>query len=88
VKGSAAVSRAKVSADGTDVVSHAGVDMLREVADLTGLSSQVTTVLADNYRDPMAIEFRSSGDGLVVEMPLMPILSRRRRPKAPAIPQP
>jgi hypothetical protein len=34
VKGSAAVSRAKVLADGQGVVSHAGVGMLREVADL------------------------------------------------------
>jgi hypothetical protein len=29
------------------VVSHAGAGMLREVADLTGLSSHVTAVLAD-----------------------------------------
>ena len=49
---SAAVSRMKVSADGGGVVSHAGVGLLREVADLTGLSSQVTTVLADTYRGP------------------------------------
>ncbi|WP_407938680.1 transposase [Mycobacterium lacus] len=42
----------KVSADGAGVVSHAGVGMLREVADLTGLSSQVTAVLADTYRGP------------------------------------
>ncbi len=33
-------------------MSHAGVGMLREVADLTGLSSQVTKVLADTYRGP------------------------------------
>jgi hypothetical protein len=52
VNGSAAVSRVKVSADGAGVVSHAGVGMLREVADLTGLSSQVTAVLADTYRGP------------------------------------
>jgi hypothetical protein len=32
----------KVSADGRGVVSHAGVGMLREVADLTGLCRQVT----------------------------------------------
>ena len=37
MKGSAAVSRVKVSADGYGVVSHAGVGMVREVADLTGL---------------------------------------------------
>jgi hypothetical protein len=42
----------KVSADGGGVVSHAGVGLLREVADLTGLSSQVTEVLADTYRGP------------------------------------
>jgi hypothetical protein len=36
-----------VSADGWGVVSHAGAGMLREVADLTGLSSQVTAALAD-----------------------------------------
>lgn len=52
MNGSAAVSRMKVSADGAGVVSHAGVGLLREVADLTGLSSQVTTVLADTYRGP------------------------------------
>ena len=44
------VSRVKVSADGHGVVSHAGVGMLREMADLTGLSEQVTAVLADTYR--------------------------------------
>jgi hypothetical protein len=42
----------KVSADGHGVVSHAGVGMLRELADLTGLSSQVTAALADTYRGP------------------------------------
>ena len=50
MKSSAAVSR--VSADGQGVVSHAGVGMLREVADLTGLSSQVTAALADTYQGP------------------------------------
>ena len=52
MKSSAAVSRVKVSADGHGVVSHAGVGMLREVADLTGLSSQVTAALADTYNGP------------------------------------
>lgn len=42
----------KVSADGAGVVSHAGAGLLREVADLTGLSAQVTKVLADTYRGP------------------------------------
>jgi hypothetical protein len=37
----------KVSADGHGVVSHAGVGMLRELADLTGLSAQVTAAVAD-----------------------------------------
>jgi hypothetical protein len=41
-----------VSADGHGVVSRAGMGMLRELADLTGLSAQVTAVLADTYRGP------------------------------------
>src|SRR6516225_8378411 len=52
VKGSAARSRLAISAEGRGVVSHAGVGMLRELADLTGLSSQVTAALADSYRGP------------------------------------
>ena len=52
MKSSAAVGRVKVSADGHGVVSHAGVGLLREVADLTGLSARVTAVLADTYRGP------------------------------------
>ncbi|KZS72439.1 transposase [Mycobacterium kansasii] len=52
MKGSAAVPRVKVSADGQGVVSHAGVGMLREVADLSGLSAQVSAALADTYRGP------------------------------------
>jgi len=52
VKNIAAASRVKVSADGQGVVSHAGMGMLRELADRTGLSSQVTAVLADTYRGP------------------------------------
>jgi hypothetical protein len=39
----------KVSADGQGVVSHAGVGMLREMADLTGLSAQVSAALVDTY---------------------------------------
>jgi hypothetical protein len=42
----------KVSADGHGVVSHAGMGLLRELADLTGLSSQVTAALADTYQGP------------------------------------
>jgi hypothetical protein len=45
-------SRVKVSADGRGVVSHAGMSMLRELADRTGLSAQVTAALADTYRGP------------------------------------
>lgn len=52
MNGIAARTRVKVSADGHGVVSHAGVGMLRELADLTGLSAQVTTVLADTYKGP------------------------------------
>ena len=52
MKSIAAVSRVKVSADGHGVVSHAGMGMLRELADLTGLSTRVTAVLADTYRGP------------------------------------
>jgi hypothetical protein len=52
VKGIAAVSRVKVSADGRGVVSHAGMGLLRELADATGLSAQVTGVLADTYKGP------------------------------------
>jgi hypothetical protein len=42
----------KVSADGQGVVSHAGLGMLRELADHTGLSALVTAALADTYRGP------------------------------------
>jgi len=41
-----------VSADGVGVVSHAGVGLLREVADLSGLTEQVSMVLADTYQGP------------------------------------
>jgi Transposase DDE domain group 1 len=52
VKNIASASRVKVSADGHGVVSHAGMGMLRELADCTGLSAQVTAALADTYRGP------------------------------------
>ena len=52
MKSIAAVSRVKVSADGHGVVSHAGTGMLRELAELTGLSARVSAVLADTYRGP------------------------------------
>jgi hypothetical protein len=52
VKSIAAAQRVKVSADGRGVVSHAGMGLLRELADATGLSEQVTAVLADTYKGP------------------------------------
>ncbi|EFG76241.1 transposase, IS4 family [Mycobacterium parascrofulaceum ATCC BAA-614] len=52
MKSIAAGSRVKVSADGRGVVSHAGMGILRELADLTGLSTQVTAALADAYQGP------------------------------------
>lgn len=39
-----------MSADGHCVVSHAGMGMLRELADRAGLSAQLTAALADIYR--------------------------------------
>ncbi len=52
MKSIAVAPRVKVSADGHGVVSHAGMGLLRELADLTGLSAQVTAVLADTYKGP------------------------------------
>ncbi len=52
MKDIAVASRVKVSADGHGVVSHAGMGLVRELADRTGLSAQVTAVLADTYRGP------------------------------------
>ena len=52
MKNIAVASRVKVSAGGHGVVSHAGMGMLRELADRTGLSTRVTAVLADTYRGP------------------------------------
>ena len=52
VKRSKRVGRVKVSADGRGVVSHAGVGMLRELAEDTGLAAGVTAVLADTYDGP------------------------------------
>jgi hypothetical protein len=42
--------RVKVSADGTGVVSHAGVGLLREMAVATGLVGGVSGALIDTYR--------------------------------------
>lgn len=52
MKNIAVGSPVKVSADGKGVVSHAGMGLVRELADRTGLSAQVTAVLADTYRGP------------------------------------
>lgn len=52
VKRSKRSRRVKVSADGTGVVSHAGVGMLRELAQDTGLVAGVTAALADTYAGP------------------------------------
>ena len=52
MKSSGSVSAVKVSADGHGVMSHAGTGMLRERADLTGLSEWVTAALADTYQGP------------------------------------
>jgi hypothetical protein len=52
VKRSKRLRRVKVSADGVGVVSHAGVGMLRELAQDTGLVAGVTAALADTYDGP------------------------------------
>lgn len=55
-KGTSQVKRNKrargvvVSADGTGVVSHAGVGLLREMAEYTGLVDGVTDALLDTYK--------------------------------------
>jgi hypothetical protein len=52
VKRSKRLRRVKVSADGVGVVSHAGVGMLRDLAEVTGLTAGVTAALADTYAGP------------------------------------
>jgi Transposase DDE domain group 1 len=49
VKSSKRWRRVKVSADGAGVVSHAGVGLLREMAEDTGLVEGVTAALIDTY---------------------------------------
>src|SRR4051794_41591867 len=49
VKRSKQVRRVVVSADGIGVVSHAGVGLLREMAEYTGLVDGVTAAVADTY---------------------------------------
>ena len=50
MKRSKRVPRVKVSADGAGVVSHAGVGLLREVAEYTGLVEGLTAALLDTYK--------------------------------------
>lgn len=50
MKRSKRIPRVKVSADGAGVVSHAGVGLLREVAEYTGLVEAITTALLDTYK--------------------------------------
>jgi hypothetical protein len=42
--------RVKVSADGAGVVSHAGVGLLRELAEFTGLVDRISGALIDTYK--------------------------------------
>lgn len=44
--------RPVVSADGHGVVSHAGIGLLRETAEETGLVEEITAALLDTYRGP------------------------------------
>jgi hypothetical protein len=50
VKSGRRLRRVKVSADGSGVVSHAGVGLLRELAEGTGLVEAVSDALIDTYR--------------------------------------
>jgi hypothetical protein len=50
VKRSKRARRVKVSADGQGVVSHAGVGLLREMAEETGLVDGLTAALIDTYK--------------------------------------
>ena len=52
MKRNGSVPRVKVSADGEGVVSHAGLGMLREMAEYTGLVRALDGALADTYRGP------------------------------------
>ena len=63
MKDIAAARRVKVSADGRGVVSHAGMGLLRELADQTGLSAQFTAVLADTYNPVWADSERPRHSG-------------------------
>ena len=50
MKSSGSFRRLKVSADGSGVVSHAGLGMLRELAEHTGLVAALDDALTDTYR--------------------------------------
>lgn len=50
VKRSKVARRVKVSADGVGVVSHAGIGLLREMAEETGLVDALDEALIDTYR--------------------------------------
>ncbi len=50
MKRSKRAPRVKVSADGAGVVSHAGVGLLREMAQETGLAEALTDALLDTYK--------------------------------------
>src|SRR3954454_19337380 len=52
VKRNKRLRRVVGSADGQGVVSHAGVVLVREMAEYTGLVGGVTAALADTYRGP------------------------------------
>ena len=52
MKRNGSFQRVKVSADGEGVVSHAGLGMLRELAEYTGLVSALDRALADTYSGP------------------------------------
>lgn len=52
MKRNRSIRRLKVSADGEGVVSHAGVGMLRELAQDSGLVGALNAALADTYRGP------------------------------------
>ena len=53
MKGNQRVRRVKVSADGAGVVSHAGVGLLPEMAEYTGLVERVTDALLESYAQGM-----------------------------------
>lgn len=50
MKRSNGTARTKVTADGQGVVSHAGVGLLREMAEDTGLSDAISQGLLDTYK--------------------------------------